>query len=343
MDTNTVVTTAGIAITVLLGVGAICLTIHYSRKVGIAYVEDTCLALIDDITQGIGDLEIRFRNSPVSQNIVLLKGFIVNSGKRDISKDMVEKPLRLVLPEGFDWIDCQVTDRVKDLEITVAEVTTDRIEFAFGLLKTHEYFRFDALATVPPHENGVSSAPTKPPNMRLREVLQFDYRIADAQDIQRLRLSDLRGPTFLPPRMANGSSKRFLHRLLQLNSWVLRSFWLPFILALTGLAAYALHVWSSPKRIAYEILDPDNQRIVINTHVKNGDIELYSQEGFRSTLSTREFDALQKTTVLQSTYVWPLIAVCFLYFGAGVLLLLIWGTRFARTRKYRQILLLTES
>ena len=91
MNPNNLLPIVGIASTVIIGALAIYLAVRYSRQVGIAYVEDTCLSLIDDITQGIDELEIRFRNSPVSQNIVLLKGYIVNIGKRDISPAMVEK------------------------------------------------------------------------------------------------------------------------------------------------------------------------------------------------------------------------------------------------------------
>lgn len=342
MDTTNVLTIIGIAATVLLGAWAIYLTVRYSRQVGIAYVEDTCLALIDDITQGIGDLEIRFRNSPVSQNIVLLKGYIINTGKRDISPAMVERRLRLVLPEGFEWIDCQVTDRSENLQAQLAEITIESIEFEFGLLKTEEYFRFDALATVPTIDDDTPKDRSKLSNVKLREVLEFDYRISDMHGIQKLRMSNLQTSSLIPPRMAGAISDQRLPHIFLLSNWVLSSFWMALFLIVFGVAFYFILSNTEAKRIAYEISGPDNETIEVNTRVKGQEIEVYNRDGFKKKLSPTQFNDLPKTTILRPQDVPFSIMMSSVYIGLGGLMLIAWAIRFVRTRKYRRILRLAE-
>ena len=341
MNPNNLLAIAGIAATVMLGGWAIYLAVRRPREVGIAYLEDTCLSLIDDITQGIGNLEIRFRNSPVSQNIVLLKGYIINTGKRDISPNMVEKRLRLVLPEGFKWIDCQITGRADSLKIQVAHLTSENIEFDFGLFKTQEYFKFDALATVPIHVTPKEVG--KPPDAKLREALRFDYRIVDTRDIQKLRLRDLQAETLSQPRVGGSIHELPLASAFRFYSWLLKSFWMGFGVILMGIGFYVLFAYVQPKDIGYEISGPDNRIIATTTRVKDERIEMYNREGFRKTMSPKEFDELRKKTIVLQPASGPgWIIMSSVYIALGLLMLLAWIIRFARIRKYRQILHLAK-
>lgn len=342
MDTNTVLAILGIAATVLLGVGAIFLTLRHSRRVGIAHVEETCIALIDDITQGIGDLEIRFRNAVVAENVVLLKGFIVNTGKRDISPDMVERPLRLVLPKGFQWLDCQITDRVRDLDVDVVNTSTDGIEFKFGLLKTDEYFRFDALATVPSEESDEDRSASVAPNTKLRNGLSFDFRIADAYEIQKLRLRDLRTRSVFPQRLEVTEPR--LSRALGFLFGNHSSLVFGVLLILTGVTLYFLFSYIEPNRIAYEIAGQEEDKpVVVFQRAKSEGIELRNDAGFSKTLSVEEFDRLPKKTKLEPPSRRIQFFILLLYVGMGVLGLIGWAIRYFRSRKYREILLLAES
>src|SRR5262245_50978959 len=103
MDTQTLMAILGIAATVLLGLWAIIITVRYNRNVRITYAYDQAIALTDDITQNFPELGITFREEPVSQNLVLLKGYVINTGKKDISREMVEERITLSLPEGYEW------------------------------------------------------------------------------------------------------------------------------------------------------------------------------------------------------------------------------------------------
>ena len=347
MDTYYLLPIGGIAATIIVGAWAIFLTVRYSRKVGIAYVEDSCLSLIDDITQGIADLEIRFRNSPVSHNLVLLKGYIMNTGKRDISPEMVETQLRLVLPEGFEWIDCQITDHSKDLKIQVATLMAESIEFDFGMLKTKEYFKFDALAMVPIDDRDTEKAAVRSPNIKLRKALRFDFRIVDTHDIQKIRTRDLESSKIFPSKMMQTRSGLPIPRLLRFIPWFNSIFGMSMFTIFIGIASYFLIPLAEGKRISYEIIDPENQSaivktVILNTKVKNEQIVLYNREGFRKMMTPKEFDDLHKTTVLQPPDQRFTLFVSLFYIGMGVFIFIMWFIRFVRTRKYRLILRLAE-
>ena len=232
---------------------------------------------------------------------------------------------------------------MKDLNVEVAEVAGERITFSFGLLKAHEYFRFDALATVPSDDSDASKAPSEAPNMRLRQGLELDYRIADMHNLQRLRLRGLRMGNSLLPRISDAISRPSVRNMLRLYSAMFSPFWLGIALTLAGIGIYFISPSINSKHIAYELVGPNNQRIVIRARVKSDEIELHNREGFRKTMSTKEFDDLQKTTVLLPSDERGVIVMSSLYCGLGTLVLIAWGIRFVRTRKYRHILRLSQS
>jgi len=101
---ESLLTILGIAATLAMGMWGLVLAVRYSRRVQLTYIKESCLSLFADVAQSIDALEVRFRDSPVSANLVLLKGYVFNSGKRDISPLMVEWPLRLTLPDGYCWM-----------------------------------------------------------------------------------------------------------------------------------------------------------------------------------------------------------------------------------------------
>jgi hypothetical protein len=342
MDTNIILTVFGITITLLLGALGIYFAIRYSRQVGITYIEDSCIALIDDITQGITDLEILFRKSPVSKNIVLLKGYIYNAGKRDITKEMIEKRLRLVLPEGYEWIDCQINHRAKDLKVDIAEVKAQYVEFDFGLLKTKEYFGFDALAIVPSKDDDSTKEPGKSLNVRLQQNLTFDHRIADIHEIKKIRLRDFQMSSFVPPRMEGVPLDRRLQYFFARVFRIFSPLWLAILLIVIGIAFYFLLLKATPKSLAYEIDGLNNQSIVVNMRIKGEMIELYNWADFQKTLTPKEFNQLKKTALLQPPDVWPIIIYSGLYSGIGILMLIFRIISFFRKRKYQDILRLTK-
>lgn len=327
MDISSALAILGIVATVVLGIWAIGLAIRFSRQVEVAYIEDNCVSLIDDITQGIGELKIHFRGAPVSQNLVLLKAYFVNRGKRDITPSMVEKRLRLTLPERYEWKDCQITDRSKDLKLTVAGISPNAIEFDFGLFKTREFFKFDALATVPIEEKADTTQLKIPPNSTLRAALDFDYRIADTARIQRLRLSDLHDIRIRIPRPN-----------LPILRWSFRFFSVPILIGMLATFPLQEYVIPKPRTVAYRLVGPDNQETTVLVRAKGDQVELYDSGGFSTTLPTQEFDRMQKTAVVRTEATSAATYFLLAYSAFAGFALVVLGWRYALRRRYLRIL-----
>jgi hypothetical protein len=132
MDMQTALTVAGITATVVFGVWAIVIAIRYNRSVSITYAEDQAIALTDDITQNFPDLRIMFRGQPVSENLVLLKGYFINTGRRDITREMVEEKITLSLPEDFEWVECRVVESSPSLKASVTKINNGGISVDTG-------------------------------------------------------------------------------------------------------------------------------------------------------------------------------------------------------------------
>lgn len=186
MGPSLALTILGVAVTVVFGVWGIAVAIKYSRSVRITFVFESAIALLSDVTQGIENLEVQFRGFPVSQNIVLIKGGFMNSGRRDITPDLVEKQLSLTLPEGFEWLECRLLDRSADLDFFVQGIESQSVQFGHGLWKTGEYVRLSALAAVPNGLLGKRSAPGDLTKSIFFRNLRVDCRVADLKEVERV-------------------------------------------------------------------------------------------------------------------------------------------------------------
>lgn len=79
MSTNTFLTLLSIAALILTGV-TIWLAIRRRYPGQITYLEESCIGLFDSIVRNLPDLKVLYKSDPVSENIVLIKGYIMNTG-----------------------------------------------------------------------------------------------------------------------------------------------------------------------------------------------------------------------------------------------------------------------
>ena len=184
MDIQTSLAVAGIGATILLGIWAIAITVRYNRSVEITHALDLGISLTNDISQNFPDLKVLFREQPVSESLVLLKGYFINTGKQDISREMVEQPLTLRLPDGFEWTECKVVKCSSALQAKARLGGKTEACFETGLWKSREYFKYEALAKVPVVSVGPNGFPGSSPASRLIQATTFSHRVAGLKRIQ---------------------------------------------------------------------------------------------------------------------------------------------------------------
>jgi hypothetical protein len=175
----------GIVVTIIVGGPGIYVLIKRSYPGQITFVIENCLALFETIVKNIPELSVTYKNSPVNKGIVLLRGVFLNTGTKDISKEMIEEDLRLELPEACEWLQAKVLPSTPSVRATI-EQETRTLTFKTGLFRCREIIRFECLAKIklPDNENLTLES-------LFRELLRCTYRIADTQSVKTVHYPSL--------------------------------------------------------------------------------------------------------------------------------------------------------
>ena len=106
----------GVTVTIIVGI----LGIKYSKKfignVSLTFVKHEWIPLFRTIVKNLDEVEVRFRQKPISENIILLNGSFINDGNYDIDKSMVHKPLSIYLPKEFKFLKAKVIKHSKNVD-----------------------------------------------------------------------------------------------------------------------------------------------------------------------------------------------------------------------------------
>ena len=181
MDTTTTIAVFGIAATCVFGGLTIWLARRRRYPGRITYFEEGSIGLFDAIVRNLEDLSVIYKNKPVSENIVLLKGYIVNTGTKDITPAMIEEPLALKLPEGFKWLDVKVVSSSTSIKAGLEIKKETSAEFDLGLFRVNEYVQFQALVEVAAIQAQAEGGRAETPTWRLKKALKALHRIADTE------------------------------------------------------------------------------------------------------------------------------------------------------------------
>ena len=116
----------------------------YKNKVRLLLIENDCLSLFKTVVSELNELEIKFRGNPVNENLISYKATIFNSGNIDIDKNIIHEPLKINLPNGFEWKKVKIIDKSDKLVVNL-DVESDYLQFNWDILKENEYFTFDSI------------------------------------------------------------------------------------------------------------------------------------------------------------------------------------------------------
>lgn len=179
MTIPTILTVLGILATVLFGIWAVVIRRRYPGE--ITFVVEDCIGLFDTIVKNFPELAVIYQEKPISHGLVLLKGTFLNSGKKDITPEMVEDQITLNLPEDFKWLAAKTVGASRNVNASV-ETEPNSLRFSTSLFRCQEYFKFEVLAEVPVLDNDNSI------NKKLTTNISPSHRIADTGKIRKVSL-----------------------------------------------------------------------------------------------------------------------------------------------------------
>lgn len=153
----------------------------YSGK--IAFIQEQVLGLFDSIVKNFHEIKITYDNENINQQIVLLKGALINNGSIDIKEDMVEERLCLVLPVSFKWLSAKIIDSSIGSKVHF-ELVDNKIFVNLGLFRINEFIRFEALANISTDKNNGPAAEI------FTENLNFEHRIAETSKVEKVEIKN---------------------------------------------------------------------------------------------------------------------------------------------------------
>jgi hypothetical protein len=190
----------GLLATIIFGALSIYLVKSRRYPGSITYIEEQSIGLFDSLVRNFSQIVIQYEGKNINEQIVLLKGYFLNTGNIDIKESMVEDKLKVSLPPEFKWLNAKIIEGTTGNKFSIQQITQNQLEIDLGLFKKNEYLRFEALAEVP-----ISDKSKDSPSKSVSEKLSFSHRIADTNQVESKPL-DLKLPKL--------KSKKFLFRLI---------------------------------------------------------------------------------------------------------------------------------
>jgi hypothetical protein len=124
---------------IVSGVG-VYLTMKYRPRGRLDFVIGRYLSLIDEITENFPELALTYEGCPVTRQLILVEGFLLNSGYLDVAQEDIKQPISLIVPEGFAIRQSMRSGECENLKFTDKSITID-----IELLKADEAVPFKFL------------------------------------------------------------------------------------------------------------------------------------------------------------------------------------------------------
>lgn len=147
---------------------------RYPGKITI--YKEKLISLVDEITKNLDKISIRYDDKPISPNLYLFRGVLVNTGKKDVPNN---ENIIFNLKEDDKWVDVKIISSSPEVKADTKvnpEKNTMTLTIKSGLFKCGEAIGIEALI----------EANKKKDKKDIDTMISINHRIADTQavDIQ---------------------------------------------------------------------------------------------------------------------------------------------------------------
>lgn len=187
INTELILAILGIITTIIIGICAVRYASKVKIKTQLLFFEHNCISLFKSIVKELDDIEIKYKNKIIGENLIMFKGTFFNSGNADIDKTMVHKPLLIKLPEDYIWTKAKIVDKSNDVVIKES-IDNNQLIFNWDILKENEYFTFDSIIEYKPDPDKDSISDDYDITRKLSRNISFNHRITNLKSINKERL-----------------------------------------------------------------------------------------------------------------------------------------------------------
>ncbi len=188
MNTEIIIATLGIVSTVLVGIWGIRYASKHKMKTQLLFIEHNCISLFRSIVKNLEEIEIKYKDKTIEQNLILFKGTFFNSGNTDIDHSIIHKPLTVELPHYFNWKKAKIIDKSEDVVIE-NKIEKNQLILDWDILKENEYFTFDSVIEYKPdseqnRDNDITSNEYDITRQLSRNI-KFSHRITNLSSVSK--------------------------------------------------------------------------------------------------------------------------------------------------------------
>lgn len=173
-------TLGGIALAVAGVVSTVYFGLQTRRRVELSFFIVNSISLFEEAIADLSDLQVLFKNEPITDQCFLYQAVVVNTGTADIDQADCYSPTTLELPQGFSWTDSTRVTGAKGVSID-ADTEGGSLKVKWDLLKAGEHIAIDALVIGFSDASG-DSAETSSGSLRRKTRLR--HRIKDLKSVK---------------------------------------------------------------------------------------------------------------------------------------------------------------
>jgi hypothetical protein len=303
MELTIIISILGIVLTAISLI--LYFTYFYTGK--ISFLFENSISLLDSLTKSFSDFSIKYKEKDINQGLILVTGYFINTGKKDLTKNMIDEPLSILLPEQYSYHEINIKSKSDGFEPNVElNEKLNKVTIDWTLFRRNEYFKIEALIEVP-FDNTISSKTQFRPKEVVKNNIMFMHRISDTEDINFIDLNNL----LLNKSVNIWQPKNLKQKLIQFIGAILIFFVIPLSIIIlmekndiiSNVPEFKCEInysleEDSKKRIASNIEVVDDSTIIIRS-VDNSYYRFISIDDF---LKSKEFNAKLRINSMRPKY-----------------------------------------
>lgn len=174
----------GVIATVLVGYWTIKYSANHRPITNLLFFENGCTSLFETVVKDLAEVEIKYKGKKIDENLLIYKGTFFNSGNIDIDKSIIHQPLRVSLPENYEWKKIIIIDQSRDVNVLV-DYNESEATFNWDILKENEYFTFDSVLEYKPQPNTDKDIDIRDITRHLTRNINLSHRITNLKSIEK--------------------------------------------------------------------------------------------------------------------------------------------------------------
>lgn len=155
------------------------LKLRKKNNVSLSFTNEQSYSLLNDDPSRL-KISMQYNGCELINPMILFKGKITNDGLHDIDKNIIFKPLKIILNERYSILDIKLLNIPVGSETIITEINSHDFQFNWSLLKVGENIEFEILVEIVQHSDIILYD-----EIHFYKQIKFEHRITDLNQINK--------------------------------------------------------------------------------------------------------------------------------------------------------------